>query len=250
MRTTISFVDFGKIDNSGEEGALMMRLAIAVNNFMSTDYLFSEARQLREDRGTKDFGVGVGMLLIAIQIGYLNEALLLVANPNGPELTLDTSISLHHLLETLSPEGRQAYLNVRRLIDDPAERCFFQKRVEGFRNRAAFHYDTGYRGRSPREVPVTTRAIKGLAKKRAVGKWIRPHRRTDLNDRDVRRFEFADTVMDTAVCREIWGIGDEVTTENLVPAADKIIDWIYDYTKSFVAFTSELCQRYFADKLV
>ena len=67
MRTQISFVSFERIEQAGEEGALMMRLAIAINNLMASDYLFNEANRLTESDKTKDIGKSIKLFLVTIQ---------------------------------------------------------------------------------------------------------------------------------------------------------------------------------------
>src|SRR5262245_35230473 len=103
----------------------MMRLAIAVNNFMSGECLF-EAHRMRLNEKTKDVGLAVTMFLIAGQIGYLHEAMLLIRNPNGPELTLETASSLRPYLNALTPESQRDYQTIRHLANDPAERSKFE----------------------------------------------------------------------------------------------------------------------------
>ena len=178
--------------------------------------------------------------------------MLLIRNVDhkGSELTLETASTLNKYIAALSMESQQDYQKVRALIDDPEECKKFDQYVKNFRNQIAFHYDTGYIHKKVSRLPVTTEALRRLAKSGKPGKWIRQERGSETSERDTRRFEFADKVMDTAICREVWNIGDEYTGNGLQIEADKIIIWIYGYSRVFVRFASALCMRYFDEKKI
>jgi hypothetical protein len=55
------------------------------------------------------------------------------------------------LFDKLSVQAKAEYSSLMALRTDPAQRAKFKKYVETFRNQAAFHYDAGYRGKSPRK---------------------------------------------------------------------------------------------------
>lgn len=54
MRTKLKCIDFKKIHQAGSEGILMVRIAIAVNDFISGNYFFEMAKKIKADPKTKD----------------------------------------------------------------------------------------------------------------------------------------------------------------------------------------------------
>ena len=91
------YVSFQKIDQAGKEGALMVRLALAVNNFVSGGHLLRYAKNLKSDDKTFEMGYGLTLFLLTGQAGYLSEAMLLIENgknKNNLELTLKNAPTL------------------------------------------------------------------------------------------------------------------------------------------------------------
>lgn len=227
---------------SGDEGALIVRIAIAVNNFMSGSYLMHVAKEVESKPKTRELGRGLLMYVAATQIGYLYEAMYLISHPTDPEPTLDTLPGLNRYITALSAESKKDYKLLRESIDGK-DKADFKRYVENFRNRVSFHYDTGYRGRGSRSEPVTTAALKRLAKTRSVGSMIAS------TENYLNRFPLADDVMNVAICHEVWGIDDSLTGKDLQDIADRIIEWIVARVNAFTGFGSELCQRCIWDML-
>src|ERR1700730_11983954 len=111
--------------------------------------------------------------------------------------------------------------------------------------KSPFTTMTGFRcGRGkPREVPIARDALKRLAAKK--GKMGRMVLSDNINS---CRLSFADDIMDTAVCRNVWEIDSKQVGDDLQTEADRIARWISKRARAFVVFGGELCQRYFADK--
>jgi hypothetical protein len=242
----LAFVDFQKLAATGDEGALVARIAVAVNNLKSGEYLLSTIRPLRVGAATASFGRALGMYVVGMEIGHLHEAFLLVDNPNNRGSSIAGSSNLLNRIAMLSPESVRDHELIKTTLDDPTERDLFNRYVERFRNRIAFHHDHGYRGHGkPTETPVTTEALSRLASRGKIGP-VNVQLRSDLE----QRFDFADVILDTAVCRSVWQIDEQYTGVALQTESDKVIDWIGERAKAFVGFASELCMNYIADKLV
>ena len=90
MRTKLRCIDFKRIQQAGPEGALMVRLAIAVNDFISGNYFFEMAGKMKAEPKSKDIGLALRQYSLRIQIGHLSEALLLIDNPKDKKS--------HHLI--------------------------------------------------------------------------------------------------------------------------------------------------------
>ncbi|MEW6131275.1 MAG: hypothetical protein AB1757_29870 [Acidobacteriota bacterium] len=244
MRINISLIDFKRIQRAGPEAILMLRFAIAVNDLISGNYFLRTAKDLKANPKMREMGRGLSQFAIKIQIGHLCEALLLIRNSNDKvEPTLDTLPKLKRQIRSLSPRAQQSYRLLRRSLPGGRDHNKFKTYVENFRNQVSFHYDAGYRGRGKlRDAPVAKDALDRLAEESTPGRMVLGQ---DIN---TCRFSFADDVMDTAVCRLIWGIDKKIAGEDLQKAADKIAEWINIRAKSFVIFGGELCQHYFSQK--
>lgn len=242
------YVDFARVRLRGEEAELMVRIAVAVNNMMSGDYLFGLIDETRAAAKTANFGRRIAQYLISVQVGHLNEGLLLVENPNDAGLTVKKADGLKRFLDGMSPEGKQRYAVVSRVLDVPSERNRLETYVRQFRNRVSFHVDVGHRGRGQRGRPVTAAALERLAARRQVGAWdLMDHR---PGERDIRRFEFADLILDAAVCRDVWGIAITKSSRAVQDEADAILTWIFDLARAYVGFASELCALYFKEFVI
>ncbi len=244
VKTRFSYIDYQRVYNDGASGELMMRLAVAVNNFMSTEHFFGETTKLRRNKETSEYGRALAMFLVAVSAGYLYESLQLIHQPKkkGPPVTLHNPGSLKRYLDRLSPAGKDDYNLLKQLVSNPENGDYAV--IKDFRNVAAFHIDQGQRDGSG---PLVKFGIQRLAKRRIPGVWIRPERTDQANRRDNRRFEFADKIMDVAVCRKVFGIDEHAAPEDLQNTADITTKMIITHAARFVRFASELCRGYFQD---
>jgi len=238
-------VGFQKIEQAGDEGVLMTRLAIAVNNFMSGRTLLNYSKQIRDNPATEHEGLSLGFYVLNTQIGYLYEAMYLLERPNDPTPTFATQASLKAYITKLTADGKKCYEAITSMLKGGTELAEFDKYIKRFRNTVAFHYDTGHRGRTSkgnvREDPIAKSAIVRLAALDVpgplyVGKYPFGH------------FGFGDTVMDTATCRQAWGIDPKFTGDEFRKRVDEIIEWIQQKIIAFAYFGSELCLLYFREK--
>lgn len=255
MRSQTVLVRYSHIKCDGAAGVLVTRLAVAVNNCMSGQYLVTSANKLKQDPKTADLGYGIALHLIGVQIGYLYEAMLILDNPKEKfEPTIASAIAagdrtICRLFDRLSAQGKTEYASLMLLKTDPTQNTKFKTYVEKFRNQAAFHYDAGHWGRHKREKPVVASALDRLANAGKSSRWTRYSARHEAPPPGAERFNFADVVMDTAVCYEIWGIDGKHKGAALRAEADLIVNWIYGHVGAFVGFGSELCNLYFSSKL-
>ena len=103
----------------------------------------------------------------------------------------------------------------------------FQRYVPPIRNKTAFHYD-----------PIE---VNDALKFRAT------HHRNSLcsmtigEDIHSTRFEFADVVLDTIVCRKLWGIS---VTADIRAEADRISNWCFRRSAKFLEFGGDFVTRF------
>jgi len=232
-------ISFERITLQGEEGMFMVRLAIAVNGFISGLEFLRYANKATGIRARANKAY-----ILNVQIGYLHEAILLVENQNPNAPSLMTFPGLVKCIERLSPKSQKDYNLIRECLHGGSDRHDFIRYVVNFRNQIAFHHDAGYvspKGCRPPLVNVATQRLAQLHQSAIM--HISPSNSKHY------RFEFADGVMDMAVCRLIWEIDPTIKDRAGIQAeADRIATWIQMRSEAFVGFASELCAKYFIDK--
>ena len=164
--------------------------------------------------------LGACRYFIRLQCGHLSEALPLVASlRREPELV--------RLLRNCSPDAKRAYQRLLECLPGGRRRDRFERWVLPIRNRLAFHYD-----------PSLT--VRGL-RRRARNPWGRKSSITQGSDIDLWRFNVADDIEDTIICRELWRIPAEA---NLRREADRRADFGAGACRDLLRLTGELASRY------
>jgi hypothetical protein len=104
-------------------------------------------------------------------------------------------------------------------LDGGKEHDDFRRLVGRIRDKVSFHYDT--------------KEIKWALERRAKGATGTTSSMTAGKDIHSTRFEFADDVLDTLVCRRFWKIPPD---KDLRAEADRIGDWCFQKTLRFLEF--------------
>lgn len=259
MCTRHKSISFRKIEAAGEDGALMLRVANAVNDFRSVASLLTMTKELKDhaDSDVREHGYDLMMFLLRIEMGFLSEAMLLLYHPHDPEPTLlqrtilpsgganyECRPSLKRYLAHLSPEAYTALEELKEALPDGSKNADFERYVKKFRNRISFHYDIGHRPHNPREKPVTQLALQRLARARSSD-----HITFSKNPR-LNRLSFADTVLYEAMSKEVWETSGIFGSPNFKHEIESIATWIFSLASAFTKLGTELCLHYFGEMTV
>lgn len=125
------------------------------------------------------------------------------------------------------PDAQSAFVELCECLPAGRHRAEFQRYVPSVRDKTAFHYD-------PAEV---AEALEFRAKHHSNS----PCAMTIGEDIHSCRFDFADVVIDTIVCRKLWAIpiAADVRAE-----ADRIADWCCTKSIEFLTFGGDFVTRF------
>ncbi len=217
--TRTPWVDLERLQRAGPEATLIVRLMMAANDIALANREFVRFREDQPGlRRHEQFGAC--QYFILLQCGHISEAMLLIKE-------IHQSGALSGLIEQCSSESKEAY---RRLIDclvGGKKRTEFNRYVRAMRDKIAFHYDPEMVSRA-----LADRASQPDLKRSTV---------TEGTDITRWRFNLADDIRYSIVCRELWKIP---RTANLRSEADRISDFGSGLCKDFIGFSGDLTLRY------
>jgi hypothetical protein len=127
--------------------------------------------------------------------------------------------ALNALVNKCHARAQSAFRNLCECVPKGKDHATFERYVKPIRNTIAFHYDS-------REVAwaLNDRVYRASASKICSA--------TTGEDVHSTRFEFADALLDTIVCRKLWGILDADARGE----ADRISDWCFHKSLEFLDF--------------
>jgi hypothetical protein len=141
------------------------------------------------------------------------------------EIRNDAALSA--LVARCDAAAQSAFAELRECLPSGKRYAEFQRYIPSVRNKTAFHYDTA--------------EIKGALEHRTKHHSNSPCAMTIGEDVHSCRFDFADVVIDTIVCRKLWAIpiAADVRAE-----ADRIADWCCTKSVEFLTFGGDFVTRF------
>ena len=216
--TKTLYLDFRRFQR-GPEVDVVLGLMIAANDVALANrglaYYSKEQTPLR-----KHAQVGARRYFVMLQCGHLNEGLLLVEKVRD-------SVELAALVRRTSTRAQTAYARLLACLRGGAEHKKFKKYIGSIRNRLIFHYDPAAISRA-----LSDRASRPAS---ATGNI------TLGTDISLWRFNMADDIVDSIICRDLWNIP---RTADLRLEADRIIDYCHTICVDFMDFSSEFAVQY------
>jgi hypothetical protein len=218
-RTTTLYVDIRKLARDGPEGAIVMRLMMALNDLATANEALGRVRAETCEK-TEYIRRGAQMYFVRIQMGHLREAFLLLEE-------IDKSRNLRSLVDLCPDETASLFSKLLRFAKGGAEHDDFLRYVELVRHNIAFHY-------SPKKVLAALRD-------RAT-RWRNLQHRITLSD-DFRlvRCQIADDVVNTLVCHHLWAIPPGPDTQG---KADQITGTCFEIYRMLVDFVAGFVKTY------
>jgi hypothetical protein len=221
MTTSITYVRFDRLSARGDDAVLIVKLMMAFNDVaIANEGLADCKKRLAEKRTDKDRGAA--LYFIRLQAAHLVEAMTVVDQVAKSRL-------LRQLISTCPQPCLEAFARLVDIRTDRAARKKFNQYFEVMRNNVTFHYNesgkqiAGAIGRCSKSPQVNTSSI------------------TRGTEPYSWRFNVADDIVDSIVCRDIWKIPDNA---DLRVEADAAADYGHAIFLDFVNFCTELIPRY------
>lgn len=221
-RTHTLFIDLRKLRNSGKQAHIIIRLMMACNDIALANHCQSI---FREDHTSFKSHIRKGalMYLIRLQCGHLNEAMEIINDIKNDQ-------TLSDLIEKCSQNVKDAFTNSVRCLKGGSDYYKFQKYVGQIRHNTVFHYNN----------KLVDRALAD----RSSRKEANVSKVTYADHISFFRYELADDIIDSIVCRHIWKIP---RSANLRQEADRISDFGSDLCKFLLIFGEKFVFQYIKD---
>jgi hypothetical protein len=165
---------------------------------------------------------GARMYFARMSCGHLREGFRAIqAVKDDPILT--------GFVNKCEPYAQAAFADLCECLETGKNYTEFEKYVLSIRNKASFHYESN-QITSALEDRVNRSTSSGVCSV-TMGENIHSN-----------RLEFADAILDTIVCRALWGVQGTGTDASL--EVERISDWCFQKTIQFLDFGGDFVRRY------
>lgn len=227
MRTNTIYTDLKKLYESGDkEASLIVRLMLACNDIALSNHCMSNFKTQILKGIQQHIKQGALLYFIRLQCGHLNEVMPLIKELN--DLLNENSLSAG-IFNKCTNEIKNDFNKLRDCLNGFPNRQEFLNKVELMRHKTVFHYKD-------------EKLFKEAIKKRSENKKERHSSITRSTDVSCLRFNVADDIIDTVVCRFLWKL--TANDDSLKQQADEASDFGSDLCRAYVNFCSEFIFRY------
>ncbi len=177
---------------------------------------------------------GYQLYCFRMLLGHYSEGAKVLDQLRKRQATPETrSAEFDYILDHISKESRAAYDRITESFAQERHTTKFENLVRGVRDSVSFHY-TG------KEYAAAVQAL-------ASGEVPHSNKAVVAASVPNSRLVFADTVLTTVICKEIWKVDHEAgkTEEEAVKAA---IEWCSNGAIEFLILAQEICFWYIKDK--
>ncbi len=221
--TTQHEIDLLKLSQVQDKNQIISRLMMAYNDISNCNIL---QQQIESNIEPEESIRGKRGHLLNIQCGHLCEAMDIIrdihANPENKKF-----------IDRFTNMAQEAYSNLVSCLPEGSERQKYINLVVNIRDELAFHY--GDKSKSQKKYQ---NALNNRVKRSEIGQKSK----ITCGDFKVMRFNAADDIVDSIVCREIWRIPE--SEKDIRKAADDNIIWISDLAQRFCGFAWEFVCSY------
>lgn len=222
MATTTIYTNFSALLLRDDEAVLVVKLMMAFNDLaVANEGLASHKTKLAMKRTEKDRGVA--MYFVRLQASHLYEAMKIIDAINKSE-------RLMQVISNCTEKCQEAFGRLIAIRNDKVQAAKFEKFVGRLRNSLTFHYDQ------------SGKLVKRAMTRRSSNRFGNPTSITIGTDPYSWRFTIADDIVDTVVCREIWGIPD--SSNDLQEEADSAVNYGHSVFIDFMDFVADFVVRY------
>ena len=218
MRTHTKYFSFSKLANA-DGASTVVRVAMVCNDLAIANSSIGHYKKM-ESKALNHIRQGAALYFVRMSCGHLREGIKAVQDVRD-------NPALCALVQKCDPRAQMAFADLCECLPSGRDHVDFGRYVQPIRNTVAFHYDA-------RRV---TSALEDRANRPTSSPVCSMTTGEDIHS---TRFEFADALLDTIVCRKLWGIFDtDVRAE-----ADRIADWCFQKSIQFLDFGEEFVRRY------
>ncbi len=203
-------VDFAKLAGL-DGGRTAATLAMVCNDIASANSAVNRLA-FQQPPGLTYMERGIRVYFHRMQCAHLLEGLAAIKE-------VKQSQSLMSTVAQCSQRSRSAFTSLCNCLQGGSEHKMFKESVGWIRNRIAFHYSAG-----DIDWAIKDRAQRTNAQKSSM---------TAGQDIHSTRFEFGDDLIDSIVCRRLWGIPRQA---NARQEANRIALWCDQKARDFIAF--------------
>lgn len=218
MRTHTKFFSFSRLAIANGAPAVV-RVAMICNDLAIANSALGHFKTLSQNALSHIRQCGA-LYFVRMSSGHLREGMKAIgAIKNSPALSA--------LVARCNPPAQSAFARLCESLHGGKQNGQFKQYVLSVRNKTAFHYDLAEVGE----------ALEFRRKHHSTS----PCGVTMGEDLHSCRFEFADVLIDTIVCRKLWGIPMKADVRE---EADRIADWCCTKSVEFLIFGGDFVTRF------
>jgi hypothetical protein len=216
MRTHTKFFRFQKLATA-DGASVVVRLAMVCNDLAIANSSMGKFKEIRSN-ALNHIRFGASLYFVRMSSGHLREGMKAIQD-------LKDNPSLFRRVEKCYPDAQSAFAELCQCLPGGTDYDDFQRYVKPIRDKIGFHYD-----RKEVNWALEDRAKESIPFSVTVGEDIHSS-----------RFEFADGIFDTIVCRKLWQIPRD---KDVKAEADHISDWCFQKSLQFLSFGGDFVGRF------
>lgn len=217
-------IDLNKLIGNKKIAVTIIRLMMACNDLTLINTCLAQYQDSTTSKN-KYINDGACMYFVRLQIGHLHEGLKVIKE-------IYDNQRLRNFVKTCSSDAKIAFKDLCKYVPKGKKRNKFEKYFGKIRHNLIFHYDES-----------GSWIIRALRERIAIKK----QKSAPITFGDVQetRYNLADWILDTIVCRNIFGIPYTVVDlQKNRKELDKILMFGSEIVKSFIGFGGEFIHNY------
>lgn len=222
-RTQTKFVSLPRLQSTGKEASLIIRLMMACNYIALANECLSK---FKEDQSPirRHVQKGALMYFVRLQCGHIKEAMDIIEEVNKDSI-------LSRRVERLTPLAQDCFQKLVNCLKGGPNHKDYKNYIMLVRHKTVFHYDE----------KLVEKALNDRASRpeSAISKITRG------DHISLWRFEVSDDIVDSIICRYIWKIP---RSADLRREADRIADFGSNLCVSLLDFCGEFIFSYVEEK--
>ena len=218
MRTHTKFFSFSKLANA-DGASTVVRIAMVCNDLAIANSSMGHFKNLPL-KSLSHIQQGAPLYFVRMSCGHLREGMRTIQE-------IVNHLVLAALDKKCDYHAQSAFADLCECLPAGKDHSEFQRYVLPVRNKTAFHYDPDQ--------------VEAALEFRMTHHSNSPCSMTIGEDIHSSRFDFADVVLDTIVCRKLWEIP---VTVDVRAEADRIADWCFRRSVQFLDFGGDFVSRF------
>jgi hypothetical protein len=218
MQTHTKCLNFSKLARA-PGAATVIRIAMVCNDLAIANESLGRYKNLKPDI-LSHIKQGGKLYFVRMSAGHLREGMKAIQGVKDDK-------ALSNLVTRCDPTAQAAYAELRKCLIGGKYHQDFTRYVNSVRDKTAFHYS---HEQITKALEFRDQHHSGSLCSMTIGEDIHSC-----------RFEFADIVLDTIVCRELWNIP---LAADVQEEADRISDWCFTRSLQFWSFGGDFVTRF------